>query len=91
MAELAMLPPTPSKSRYFGRSANINSVIPPLNSGKLSLLATLNDENHNSEESEWPSEDETLAGNDSPIKSRYFGQRGNDKVNEKPLVSRLIL
>jgi hypothetical protein len=91
MAEVAILPTPSSTSRYFGHPSNINRAVLPLNLSRLSLSNSLNDDHHLSEGAEWPSDGETLAGNDTPTKSRYFDQHGNEKENEKPPVSHLTL
>lgn len=74
MLEVAVPPTTPSTSRYFAHSGNINfnSAKPPLDLRGLALSNSLNDDSYLSEAAEWPSESETLAGNDTPTMSRFW-------------------
>jgi hypothetical protein len=95
MLEVAIPPTPPSTSRYFARLANVNvnvgSAIPPLNLSRLSLSNSSNDDRYLSETAEWPSDDETLAGNDTPARSRYFDLHGNERENGGSQVSRFTI
>jgi hypothetical protein len=91
MAEVAIPPTQPSTSRYFGRVGNINSVVPPLNLNLLNLSSSLNDDQYLSEGAEWPSDDGTLPGIDTPTQSRFFEQRDNDGASGRPAVSRFTI
>jgi hypothetical protein len=81
MAEVA-IPTPPSTSRYFGRAANAYPRIQPINFGALNLSTALNHEEFLSE-NEWPCDIETIAGKETPTKSRYFKRTSNDGGNEK--------